>query len=338
MLSIMTDFVGLDIGTSTLKGIQVKNKTLVSYYQLQAPGISIVSENPNDLKKISDSLSKFFAEGKFKTKNVIASVPESQVFTRVITLPQMGEAEVASAVQNEAQQDIPIPLTEAVLDYEILGVSETEPNKIDVLLVAVPNALTRKYVQILKNAGLTPLSLETEIIALSRSIVGDSTYPVMVASIGATTTDLAIFSAGALRFTRSISTGGQALERALAQTFKLEPGQAAEYIRTYGLEEKLEGKVMGAIKPVFDIIVEELKRAQAFYSSRGKKQVNRLVLVGGTANLPGVLVYLAEALGIEVARGNPWETITIPANFPRDYLEENAPSLAVAAGLAQKEL
>lgn len=334
----MTDFIGLDIGTSTIKGIQVKGKSLMAYYQSPAPNVSIVSENPNDLKKISEALGKFFTEGKFKTRNVVTSVPESQVFTRVITLPQMEDAEIASAVQNEAQQYVPMPLDQAILDYEILGVSETKENSVDILLVAVPKALTKKYLQVLQSAGLAPLSLETETIALSRSVVGDSTNPVMVTSIGASTTDIAIFSGGALRFTRSIATGGQALERALTQAFNLEPGQAAEYIRAYGLEEKLEGKVMSAIRPVFDIIVEELKRAQAFFSSRSNRPLSRLVLVGGTANLPGVLVYLAEALGVEVARGNPWEIISVPANFPREYLEEHAPSFAVAVGLAMKEI
>ncbi|NIT04399.1 type IV pilus assembly protein PilM [Candidatus Saccharibacteria bacterium] len=334
----MAEFVGLDIGTSTIKGVQAKAKTLVAYYQRQAAGVSMASDNQEDLKKISQSINQFFTEGKFKIRSVVTSVPESQVFTRVITLPQMGDTEIASAVQNEAQQYVPMPLDQAILDYEVLGASETQQNAVDILLVAVPKALTQKYVQVLRDAGLTPLSLETETIALSRSVVGDSSNPVMVASIGASTTDIAIFSGGALRFTRSIATGGQALERALTQSFNLEPGQAAEYIRTYGLEEKLEGKIMGAIKPVFDIIVEELKRAQAFFQSKTGRPLNRLVLVGGTANLPGVLIYLAENLGVEAARGNPWEVIAVPKGFPMDYLEEHAPSFAVAAGLALKEI
>lgn len=334
----MADFVGLDIGTSTIKGVQVKNRTLVSYHQIPSPGVSLVSENPEDLKRLSESLSRFFTEGRFKTRDVVASVPESQVFARVITLPQMGEAEIASAVQNEAQQYVPMPLDQVAFDFEILGTSELEAGKVDVLLVAVPKALTNKYLQIMRSAGLNLLSLETETIAISRSIVGKTQEAVMVTSIGASTTDIAIFSGGALRFTRSIATGGQALERALTQSFNLAPGQAAEYIRTYGLEEKLEGKVMSAIKPVFDIIKDELKRTLAFFSSKSRRPLGRLVLVGGTANLPGVLVYLADSLGIEVARGNPWEIVSVPANFPREQLEEIASSFAVAAGLALKDL
>jgi len=334
----MPEFVGLDVGTSTVKGIQVKGRTLLSYRQSPAPEASILSDNSADLKKVSEELGRFFSEGGFKTRNVVVSVPESQVFTRVISLPQMGEAEIASAVQNEAQQYVPMPLEKVTLDYEILGKSETQPDQVDLLLVAVPKSLAQKYLKVLRDGGLNPLSLETETIALSRSVVGDSTNPVMVASIGATTSDISVFSGGTLRFTRSISTGGQALERALLQAFNLQPGQAAEYLRAYGLEEKLGGKVMTAIRPIFDIITGELKRAQAFFSSRGKRPVSRLVLVGGTASLPGVLVYLADALGIEVARGNPWEKISLPSAFPRETLEEQAPSLAIAAGLALKEL
>ncbi len=333
----MADFVGLDIGTSTIKGVQVKNRTLLSYHQMASPGVSMASEDAADLKRLADSLRSFFAEGRFRTSDVVASVPESQVFARVISLPQMGEAEITSTVQNEAQQYVPMPLDQVSFDHEILGPSELEPGKVDVLLVAVPKALTNKYLQVLRDAGLNLISLETETIAIARSIIGESKSAVMVASIGASTTDIAVFSGGALRFTRSIATGGQALERALSQSFNLAPGQAAEYIRTYGLEEKLEGKVMGAIKPVFDIIVEELKRTQVFFSSRSPRPLERLILVGGTANLPGVLVYLADSLGLEVARGNPWETIAIPTNFPREPLEEIAPSFAVAAGLALKE-
>lgn len=334
----MADFVGLDIGTSTIKGVQVKNKTLVSYKISPAPEVSILSENPTDLQKIVASLDKFFEGGDFKVRNVVTSVPESQVFTRVVTLPRMEEAEITGAIQNEAQQYIPMPLERITYDYEVLGESETQANQIDVLLIAVPKTLTQKYFQVLKDANLNPLSLETETIALSRSVLGDSTAPVMIVSIGASTTDISIFSRGAVRFTRSVSTGGKTLERALVQAFNLEPGQAAEYVRTYGLEERLGGKVLAAIKPVFDIIVEELKRAQAFFSSRSGRPIGRVVLVGGTANLPGVIVYLADVLGIEVARGNPWQTISVPSGFAREVLEEHAPSLAVAAGLALKEL
>jgi len=338
----MAETVGLDIGSTILRAAQIKKRTLLAFAYAPAPaGITIASEDKEDLTKLAEAIANLFRSGNFSSRNVVVSLLEPEIFTRVIAFPQMEEKEITAAVQNEAQQYIPLPLEETTLDYEILGPSEVESGKIDVLLVAAPKVLTQRYVTVLNQAGLNPLSLETEAMALSRSGVGDtSKAPMMITSIGAKTTDLSIFSGNALRFTRSISTGGEALIRALSQSLGFEMEQAQEYFKSYGLLEdpKTGGKVMTAIKPIFDIIVEEIRRSLAFYSSRHKKQVKRLILIGGVTNLPGIVVYLAEALGIEVGRGNPWETITIPDEFPRKELTELAPTFAVAIGLALKEL
>jgi cell division ATPase FtsA len=68
---------------------------------------------------------------------------------------------------------------------------------------------------------------------------------VMVVSMGAQSSDIAILQSGTLLFTRSISAGGEALTRAIAQNLDLNQTQAEEYKRVYGLEKgKLEGKIM----------------------------------------------------------------------------------------------
>lgn len=339
----MADFIGLDIGSTTLKAVQVKERALFAFAYAPTPlGVTAASEDREDLAKLSEAIADLFAAGKFSSRDVVVALPESEIFTRVITFPQMEEKEIAAAVQNEAQQYIPLPLEQTALDYEILGPSEVEPKQIDILLVAAPKTLTERYVSVLRRAGLHPLSLETEAMALSRSVVGETTRtPAMVASIGARTTDLSIFSGNTLRFTRSVPTGGEALVRALSQKFGFDMAQAREYFGSYGLLEqglKGGGKVTAAIKPIFDIIVGEIKRSLAFYSSRYKKRVSRIVLVGGVANLPGVVIYLTEALGIEVGRGDPWETVTVPPGFPQKGLQELAPVLAIAVGLALKEI
>lgn len=338
----MPDFIGLDIGSSNLKAVQIKEKTLAAFaYAPTPPGITVASDDKEDLGKLSKAIADLVHLGKFSSQNAVVSLMEPEIFTRVVTFPQMEDREIAAAVQNEAQQYVPLPLEETTLDYEILGSSEVKSGQVDVLLVAAPKALTKRYVTVLNQAGLNPLSLETEAMALSRSVAGDtSKIPVMIASIGAKTTDLSIFSDNALRFTRSISTGGEALVRALSQNFGFDTDQAHNYFRSYGLleDQKTGGKVLTAVKPIFDIIVEEIRRSLAFYSSRHKKRVKRFVLVGGVTNLPGIVVYLAEILGVEVVRGDPWETVTIPKGFPRKELTGVAPMFAVVVGLALKEL
>jgi type IV pilus assembly protein PilM len=336
----MADFIGLDIGSSTLKAVQVRGKRLFAFAYGSAPaGASLTTEDKESTARFSEAIGSLISSGNFKGRSVVVALPESQIFTRVISFPQMDIKEIASAVQNEAQQYVPLPLEKTTLDYEVLGPSEVEEGRIDVLLVAAPKALTKQYLNVLRQIQLHPISLEPETMALSRSVVGDtSKVPVMVASIGARTTDLSIFSGNTLRFTRSISTGGETLARAVSQNLGLDAGQAQEYLKSYGLLEEAKGKVSTAIKPVFDIIVEEIRRSLTYYTTRRKKQIGRIVLVGGVANLPGIVVYLTEALGIEVGRGDPWETIEVPGSFPREELARRAPDFAIAAGLALKEI
>jgi len=115
--------------------------------------------------------------------------------------------------------------------------------------------------------------------------------------------------------------------------------QAEEYKKSYGLDKsRLQGKIVLALKPIFDVIVNEIKRALNFYSSRWSNMpIKRIVLTGGTARLPGIVIYLAESLGLEVQICNPWLSITKDERIAQ-ILAEEAPTYAAAVGLALKNL
>jgi len=334
----MADSIGLDIGSAVVKAVQLRGRELSALGHIPVPKDALlITDQKESWGKYSETISGLITGGGFRGNRVVVALPESQIFSRVVTFPQMAEKDLASAVRNEAQQYVPLPLEQTVLDYVILGPSEMNPEQTDILLVAAPKSLVDQYIRVLRYARLEPASLEPETMALARSVAGDTTKePVMVASMGAKTTDLSIFSGNVVRFTRSISTGGEALARAISQGFNLESSQAREYLQSYGLLEEGGGKVQAAIKPVFDIITEEIRRVLTFYSARKGRQVRRLILVGGVANLPGVVIYLAEVLGIEVLRGDPWKNLTAPGNIAREELTKMAPDFAIAVGLALK--
>ena len=340
------NFVGLDIGSYEFKGVELQKeksgkKELVAYGSSLAPPHFLASDSEVDWAAYAKALEKFYADSGFTTKEVVSALPESQVFTRVITIPQMSGKELKNAMQWEVEQYIPIPLEEVSLDYQVINDSGT-PGKMDVLLVAAPLTLTKKYLKILADAGLEAVGLETETLAASRSLVGSDpkTPTTLVANIGAATTDISIVSRGFIRFTRSISTGGEAFARAVSQELGFEIDRAREYMRSYGLEEsQLEGKVMKAIKPIFDVVVSEIKRSLAYYATHCQgDSIRRVVVSGGAADLPGVLVYLAATLNLEVQLADPWENLLIPKKFDRRELENAGPRFAVAVGLALKDV
>ncbi len=341
------NFIGLDLGSYEFKAVELKQpkkqqkKELVSFASAAAPPHFLVSDSEVDWAAYSKALEEFYAESEFSTRDVVAALPESQVFTRVITVPKMSGKELKNAMQWEAEQYLPIPLKEVSLDYRVIS-NSSPADKTDVLLVAAPLTLTAKYLKIISEAKLSIVGLETESLATARSLVGLtlSTPTTLVVSIGAVTTDISIVSKGCIRFTRSISTGGESFARSVSQELGFEIDRAREYMRSYGLEEsQLEGKVMKAIKPVFDVVVSEVQRSIAYYATHRKDDgIRRAIVSGGAASLPGVLVYLAAALDIEVQVADPWEGLLIPSKFERQELENVGPRFAVAVGLALKDI
>lgn len=343
----MNSAIGLDIGSHSIKLVELLEDK--SVYTLHAAGLvpnpsKIQSSNDKkDKEAVAIAIKKLFADAVVSGRMVNIALPESQVFTRVIQMPRLSERELSSAIRWEAEQYVPLPLEQVSLDYSLLedgATAQTSSDTMDVLLVASPKILIEKYVEILELADLSIAVAETEILAATRAMARTITNVknAIILSLGAQTSDMAIVRNGTLAFTRSISVGGEALSRALSQGFGFEQHQAEEFKRTYGLEkDKLEGKIVAATKPVMDTIVGEMKRAIAFFQERYKdERVQVVLLSGGTARLPGLVVYMAEQLGIETQIANPFIGIKRDQRF--SVLDAQGPTFAVAIGLALRHV
>lgn len=337
--------LGLDIGTHSIKlielGVTGAAHTLLAAGSIPTPPKALSSAIEADHKAVAAAVLQLIRETGAKADDVVIALPESQVFTRVIEVPALSARELSSAISWEAEQYIPLPLDQVNLDYSILrDAKETGTDKMDVLLVAAPKTLLEKYLTIIEMAELVPAAAETEIIATARALSRSVTAVkggVLLVSLGAQTTDLAILRGGVLAFTRSIAAGGEALSRALVSGLDFTANQAEEFKRTYGLEQdKLQGKIVTAVKPIMDTIIGEIKRALAFYSEKHKdERVETILLSGGTAKLPGMVVYITQSVGIEAQLANPWVGITRDARFR--VLDSEGPTFSVACGLALRD-
>lgn len=338
--------VGLDIGVSSIKVVSLVKEEqfkLVSLGSIPVPSPGMLSEVETDLQNVAGAIKKLFEATKIDEKEVVVALPESKVFTRVIDdLPYLSDAELSSAIEYASEEFIPMPLSEVNLNWQILNRSspKEKDGKTMVLVVASPKNVVAKYINVLGMAGLKPRALETEIIAVSRSLVGNNPFSpsTLIIQMGAATTDFAIVSKGLIWLTRSISTGGQALTRALSQQFNFELSQAEQYKKVYGLlPDQLEGKVFEALKPVVDIILGECKRViQASDTKHPQNPIKRVVLSGGGAKMPGLVVYLANSLALEVQEADPWYLIGKDKSLIAKLAQE-APSYSVAVGLALRE-
>jgi type IV pilus assembly protein PilM len=337
----MNTTIGLDIGSRSIKLIEIAREgdqvTLLAAGCTPTPPESLSSILKSEVEALVVAIKQLVKDTGAKSNEVNIALPDSKVFTRVIEVPQLSARELTSAIKWEAEQYIPLPLDQVNLDYTILRDSKTTgTNKMEVLLVAAPKSLIDKYVTITELVGLNAVGAETEIIATSRVVARSmpTMKTIMIVSLGAQTTDIAIVKNGILTFTHSVSAGGEAITRAIAQSLDFNMTQGEEYKRIYGLQkDKLEGKIVSASKPIMDSIINEIKRAIAFYEEKNKNEpIETIMLSGGTARLPGMVVYLAESINFEVQLVNPWIGIIREPRF--NVLNAEGPNFCIALGLA----
>jgi type IV pilus assembly protein PilM len=338
----MTAYFGLDIGSSSIKAVastlrgtssfQVDNVGLVVN-----PAGSIDFGSPVIVEKLKVAVKQLLSESKIKEKRVVVSIAESKVYSRILTMPLMSEAELASAIKWEAEQFVPIPVSEVELDFSVITNNLAgEDKKMLVYLVAAPKKYLQSMVDFLTSLGLEPIAIESEMVAVTRALTyGVANSTTLIVHIGAMSSVLAIVDGSSLTFSYVIESGGVALTRALSQSLSLPLPQAEEYKRTYGLDEtQFEGKVRSGLLIVLDTVVTEIRKAMEYHLSTRKTAVTRIVLSGGGAYLPSMNAYLSQAFGgIEVLVADPFAAAK-PSRGQTLPREKSVYS--VATGLSQR--
>lgn len=330
--------VGIDIGSKTIKIVELEKEGKT--FKLLASGavgyqgvVPSQAKDDKELIPLSDVIRKLHKEAHIRGKEVAVALPESLVFTRTIKFPPLTDQEIGSAVKWEAEQYIPIPLSEAITEHQIVERAGGAQSGVTVLLVASPKALVEKYIKLISGAGLTTVGVETEALALCRSLA-PGTGTALILDLGASSTNIAIVKDSMVRFSRSIPTAGEAFTRALSQSLGIEHEQAEAYKKTYGLSSDLEGKVKASLSPVFNLVAEEVKKAIHFYQTEEKGEAPKSVIVsGGTSNMPEAISALTDLLGIEVAAGNPFAGVSVDAQASKN-LANYTFLYSVAVGLA----
>lgn len=340
-----SDIFGLDIGSSKIKAVWLHSeKNVLSYASAMAvatPSPGIQSESPFDHQELAQVVNKLVSDAKITTNKVAIALPENHIFTKVIEMPMLSDKELSSAIYWGAEEHIPAPMDTMSLGWSIIKKPRAggPDQKMQVLLVAAPIQLIKRYQTILELSGLSVVAIESEMLAIIRGVFRLPNPPTsIIMSIGTLNTSLSIVQAGVIVFNYTIPLGGTAMTRAIASDFGLNISQAEEYKKTYGLSDKnLGGKVAAALNPIFTNISIELKKAIEFYNEKYKNEspITQIMLTGASANLPGIDIYFVKNIGIETVIINPWKMLNISGVPPQ--LQQLGPEFTVACGLALKE-
>lgn len=305
--------LALDIGSYSIKAILGKPGKTVEVERavevLNTTGVVIPTEETAS-EKLTAYLQTFFTDHNLSKSDLRLSLPESQVSTKIIEIPPLNDAELASAIGWQAEQHIPIPLEELSLEYEVLYRPKKNDNeKMRVLMIGVRKDVITRYLNVFLDLGVEPKLLETQSLSVLRSLqftTEDQTS--LVVHMGASSMDLYVVSGGELRFVFTTLQGSALLTKTLEQSIGLDANQAEEYKRSYGLDpQQFEGKIRKALLPALDTLVNEMRKAMQFYShQQPQDKITRIILSGGGVQLTGILEYITEQLGVEVLLSAPF--------------------------------
>jgi len=343
ILSGVSDFFGLDIGTTAVRAVQLRgsgpNKALVKYGYVPIDVKLSMSESKADQQKLMQVIRELLDQTKIDTKDVAVGLPSNRVFTTLVDMDRLAPAELGKTITYQADSLIPTAVSESKLDWALLGDSPKEQGKVEVLLSSVPNEFIVGRLEALESIGLNVIAFEPDAIALARSMVAPETVlPTMVLDIGSKTTDIIILMNGTPRLTRAIPTGTDAIVRSAMQNLNIDEKQAQQFVFKFGLgKDKLEGQIYNAILGTVELLISDIDKSIKFFTARyPNTHLDRIIVTGGASTLAEFPLYVANKFSMNVEIGNAWRNIAFPPERQNELLSLSN-HFGVAAGLAERQ-
>jgi type IV pilus assembly protein PilM len=342
LLTGVSSFFGLDIGTTAVRVVQLRGggpvKSLLRYAYVPIDSKLVLSDSKNDQQRLAQVIKELVDQAHLSTRNVAVGIPSQRVFTAVVDFDRLPPADLAKAIRYQADALIPTPLDKSKIDWAVIGDSPKDKTKVEVLLSSVENDFVEQRLDLLESIGLEVIAFEPDNLALTRALIAsDSPQAQMVLDIGSKNTDMVVTVGGAPRLTRSIPTGAESIVRAAAQNLNIDDQQARQFVFKFGMgKDKLEGRIYDAIISTVDILTGEIDKSIKFFQSRYvETPVSRIVVTGGASALPEFPLYLANKFALEVEIGNAWRNVSFAPERQNELLAVSN-HFGVAAGLAER--
>jgi type IV pilus assembly protein PilM len=360
--------IGIDIDRGSIKAVQISSSgggyvlQHVGYHRLP-PG-TIIEGEVADHDLLAAEIKEFWDAHSFKGKAVTIGVSNQKVVVRLLDFPHMEPDDLQGAISFEAQDHIPMPLDEAVLDYVVLGPREERSDLDRVLVVAAQREMISRYTSAVRTSGLRPAGVDVKALSLTRSTLPDPFFgedgAVLLLDVGAEITNLVVADQGNPVLTRFVPVGLGDFVAAVAELTDLPEDEAERQalnsrVRLGNEHEEVEETPAEPEEDTFDpalaydvrrglenaaqALADEVQRSIEHHRSQeSAREVSRVLISGEAALIPGLDRYLGELLSVPTGRGNPVEKLSANrSNVSDDQLRAMEPVLAVAFGLAMED-
>src|SRR5437870_1141130 len=345
-----TRVVGLDIGTFAVRAVELSidgEAKLVRFGQVVLPRGAVRAGEVVEREAVSAAIRRLWSVAGFKARRAVMGVANQRVIVRMAEMPAMSEEELTAALRFEAQELIPIPVEDAILDFQVLEHVPGRDNgdRVRILLAAAQQDMVRTHVRAVESAGLRVSMVDVVPFALVRALarpggdgLGSSGRAEAIVCVGAGVTNVVVHENGVPRFVRVLLVGGDDITDAIARQLDVDPDTAEDLKRRVG-EPAGDDQVVEAADVVtsqLGPLVEEIRGSLEYYVAQAESlELERVLITGGGSRVPGLLERLQQALGGRVETAHVLETVdTGKVGLPPDELGEAEQLLTVPLGLA----
>jgi type IV pilus assembly protein PilM len=338
--------IGLDVGTNAVTVAEVvpgSPPRLVAFGQVALAREVMREGEIVDAAAVTEAIARLRTELGLRRARVRVGVASPRLIVRQVEMPVMTREELAGALRFQAQELIPIPLDEAVIDFAILGTVETEPGQpvMQVLLAAAHAATVARLVDAVEGAGLGVESVDLIPLALIRSLghaVRDNgSGSEGIVSFGGGVTCVVVHENGIPRFVRVLGTGGRELTDAIATGLEL-PFETAESVKRQvgNVSDDVIARARTSLERPLAALLDEVRSSLDYYRNQpGAARLLRVVVTGGGSLLPGLVDRLSTLVGLPVEQAEPRSILTVgDIGFDESELPRLDPYLPAAVGLA----
>jgi type IV pilus assembly protein PilM len=344
--------VGLKVGASQLAAARVANDGTAELLQVARaelePGLVVAGEL-RDPDALAEALRTFFRRHKLPRRGVRLGIANNRVGVRTFDIAGITDSkQLANAIRFRAQEALPIPIEEAVLDYRVLAEGTTEEGEPlrRILLVVAYRDLVDRYVAACRKAGITLSGIDLEAFALLRSLsaprddLSETDAALVAVAVGHERSTFAVSDGRVCEFTRVLDWGGSTLDVAVARALDITPPEAGPIKRELslhapttpeGLTPEQAQAATDAVRRQVHAFARELVSSLQFYQNQpGSLGIGEIVITGGTAHLPGFAEELQGLIGVTVRVGDPLARVRVNKKV---HEQDQVGSLAVAIGL-----
>lgn len=352
-LNTQVELVGLDIGTASVKLIQLlKDKDGYTASAAVKEDIKSGAENAKpDPAVITDAVKRCLKKANLPGGNVVCGVSGPEVIVRGFKFPPLPDEAVEQAVQFEVRQVCPFDSKEMILDYQLVedatsaaGQKNAKVSPRSGLMIACTENVIKTKTAVLAQAGAKPILVDADALAMLNCLTElqflDTNNTVAVIDVGWELTNVVIYGRDGLPFVRDLAIAGRQVTQNICREVELSQDVVLQALAGQQVDLEVKSKILlalnNAVRPLAMAVNETLR----FYSFQEKKSgVEQIFLCGGFSLYETFMEFFTDALPVDVKRLNPFEKMKCQAgNEGNELLKTFGPGLVVAAGLAMRTI